>query len=150
MCLQCFTDPIVYEKDDQHHFIPHYVLMRATKNDTAKNPQWKKDEWGIVNINDPDVFFTGEIVSKDDERYEDTLWSLYEGLDETRPVLLAELICSAVEEGFQVSTDRNPNTRRENSLFRLAEWLMERMYNWLQQAYPVKANGEDEYDDELA
>ncbi len=55
MCLQCSTDAVSYDKQ----VIPGWYLMRATKDAWDKEPkEWRKDEWGLIKMNDPAFVWT--------------------------------------------------------------------------------------------
>lgn len=52
MCSQCMTNPNYYNSR-----VFGMGLMRATKNDYDTNPTWEKDEFGIIECNDPTFYF---------------------------------------------------------------------------------------------
>lgn len=60
MCLQCLTKAVTYGnlEKGKHDVMPGYALMRATKSDYDVDPTWKEGQYGLVQMNDPDVIWT--------------------------------------------------------------------------------------------
>ena len=62
MCLQCVTLALSYETPEKCYVLPGFSLMQAIRDDDG----WRAGQWGLVQINDPDVTFYGRLIHSRD------------------------------------------------------------------------------------
>lgn len=137
MCLQCMTEAEIFANSlSDVHILPGYALMRATKDDYPDDPGWKKGEYGLVRMNDPDIVFDIKPMKKpykygdddkmntekDHQKYFDEVCKIQDRLDDMTFTDIASLI-EAINKVY--------GHKFRNS-FDVAHILMDLIYNWTQ------------------
>lgn len=70
MCEQCLAKTVLYLGPKKKEVLPGYSLVRAT----IDGNYMKKDEWGLVRCNDPDVIWSvTPVVDPDDGLSDDQI-----------------------------------------------------------------------------
>jgi hypothetical protein len=67
MCEQCNAETVMYVKPNTNYVLPGYFLVRATKDGRIM----KKDDWGLVQCNDPDFIWSITPVCDPDDGLSD-------------------------------------------------------------------------------
>lgn len=109
MCLQCVTKAVSYGE-----VFPGFHLMKAMNTDYPDNPTWKEGQWGLVECNDPSIYFTKPFmkdVPEDDSN--DVFLNFLETGQETDQDILAvndpriayRLIAGAITKGYDPKED---------------------------------------------
>src|SRR5688500_11424743 len=73
MCMQCVAKSVSYG-----NVLPGFNLQKATRTSyegTSEEGQWKKDQWALVECNDPSFYFSVEPIKRDEPKGEFGLYS---------------------------------------------------------------------------
>jgi len=151
MCLQCVTEAENFGTKENFEIVPGWCLMRATKDDPFE--AWKKGQFGLVQINDPDVIFS--IAPMKQPKRED--FDSEEDFDKADEAFIDEAIeladrlvldcmtgytfvTAAIKVGFDPKTTHKEKTYDKNNL-EFCLWFLDRIANWIEK-YPEKSSDE--------
>jgi hypothetical protein len=141
MCLQCECEAEVFGTLEEQDFLPGYRLQRATK---SYFDEWQAGQWGVIQMNDPDFYWTGELIEYDPSKEDDSEKSYDDEnkfLAEARKLeeaILSQSSLNKIMNLYEVAKGAGYQHSTQPTQLEFSCWLLNRLATWVK-THPAKS-----------